>query len=70
MGTALILATAGKRKGGRWERGSVDKRESSVSAWMKALDHAPDLGVRSRKGVKDHPKIGCRNSRTSVMVPS
>jgi len=52
--TALTLAQAGRRKDGRWMRGSVpeqpDSGRSSSSGWVKAiseaglvLDHCPEL---------------------------
>lgn len=52
MADALVLAEDGRRKGGRWRRGSVDIGSSSniESVWRKAiaqagtvLDFAPDL---------------------------
>lgn len=54
MSTALVLADAGKRQGGRWERdalsGTGDTGRTSDTEWARAmskagvvLDHAPDL---------------------------
>ena len=55
MATALVLEADGKRKDGRWQRGSVDigSSSSSESVWIKAitqsgvvLDWLPELGPR------------------------
>lgn len=53
MSTALVLADAGKRKNGRWQRGALpiaDTGKSSDSDWHRALskaghviDYAPEL---------------------------
>ena len=54
MSTALVLEADGRRKDGRWKRGSVAIGESPNSAtWQDALkragivlDFAPDLAAR------------------------
>jgi len=41
MGRAITAQAQGKRKAGRWERGTVDNGDSSISAaWVQHMKHA------------------------------
>ncbi|MBB3037426.1 hypothetical protein FHU29_001892 [Hoyosella altamirensis] len=73
MSTALVLAADGRRKDGRWRRGSVDIGESANTAsdWQARLkecgvviDHAPALaqevvdGADRRSEYRTDPRRG------------
>lgn len=52
MATALVLASDGRREGGRWRRGSISQEVGTSSGWLEhlrragtVLDHAPDLAA-------------------------
>ena len=83
MATALTLAADGKRRGGRWQRGSLPagNGESPNSTWQDAmkraglvLDHCPDLAPVSSApregGRKPHAARSTTRRRTDVVPAS
>lgn len=40
MATAVVLAGAGKRRGGRWKRGALATTESGTTAWAQRMTEA------------------------------